>query len=276
MVGPSPMFESSKLFMCSRSFSVSLAAPRAGSDGVASDAASGDSSPYSPAPAPLAESGGSRATLLRLWFQLGEARPGLLHVQACLNPLEHGADHLSQGALGDLLVRRAARQQEHIVDLAQRLQEASAVDDDLVVQHGGEQRLDDLQLDLDGRRLALEAVADGIDGPLDEGLAAGGGPGRHGRGGEGEVRVRDELADGVEAAVHSGMLPDLVASWSGAKTTSGSGSWGSVSLMAASAFCTESPRFLLRWMSREAAMASRADTTNLSELMAVDGRGVDG
>lgn len=134
--------------------------------------------------------------MARLQLPQGCAR--LLHVQARLDALKDCADHLRQGPLCHLLVGRVPGQQKDIVDLSHGLEQPRAVDDDFIIQDGGQQGLDDLQLDFGEGRLAVEAVADGVNGAVDEGglLGAilGDGAVRGGR----EVRVRDELADAVE------------------------------------------------------------------------------
>lgn len=112
----------------------------------------------------LLESDVTRAVL-----EMVEVEAGLLHVQSRLDTLEYGTDHLGQRALGDLLVGGAPGEQEDIVHLAHSLQEAGAMNDNLVIEDGRKQGLDDLELDFHSRRLALETVADGIDSPFDQG-----------------------------------------------------------------------------------------------------------
>lgn len=65
-------------------------------------------------------------------------------MQSRLDTLKDSTDHLRQGTLCDLLVGGAPRQQKDIVHLAHGLEEASAMDDNLVIEDSGKQGLDNL------------------------------------------------------------------------------------------------------------------------------------
>ncbi|KAI6776777.1 hypothetical protein HG530_000722 [Fusarium avenaceum] len=83
-----------------------------------------------------------------------------------LEPRYHGRSIAQVGVVKALAMLQIF---QYIVYLSHGLEKASAMDNDFVIEDSCKQRFDNLELYLNGGRLALEAVADSIDGSLDQG-----------------------------------------------------------------------------------------------------------
>ena len=100
-----------------------------------------------------------------------------------------------------MLVGTHLGQQEDVVDLTNGFKQTSSVNDDLVVEDGGKQGLDDLHLYLGRRCFALEAVAYRVNGSFDERWSL---LGLVGIRGYGEIGVTDEFANAVKRGSDDG------------------------------------------------------------------------